>query len=263
MNLEEEAIECETVSNKLKGTLESLDILQSNFSKLELKHIKTCSEFKSLKDDHDGLAKDFTQSKITIKTLKKEATELISEHQKTAKKKNDIIEDLMKYKADKCSEERDLKIKQKKLNKKLKQVEERECKLRTAKNNLNRKEVDEADADNNNDIAPNQTKPSLASNSRLFTTAVTYSIPRDSSSSHSMVSHWLPDHVNKFDRSDPSSKGYTANRQGLTSNELNSSDHSSTLDFLNTTTLYSDLELLKTIIEKFDKKFDDVSKKLS
>jgi hypothetical protein len=126
-----------------------------------------------------------------------------------------------------------------------------------------RKEVDEADADNNNDIAPNQTKPSLASNSRLFTTAVTYSIPRDSSSSHSMVSHWLPDHVNKFDRSDPSSKGYTANRQGLTSNELSSSDHSSTLDFLNTTTLYSDLELLKTIIEKFDKKFDDVSKKLS
>ena len=108
-------------------------ILQSKFSKLELKHIKTCSEFKSLKDDHDGLAKDFTQSKITIKTLKKEATELSSEHQKTAKKKNNIIEDLIKYKADKCSEERDLKIKQKNLNKKLKQVEERECKLRTAK----------------------------------------------------------------------------------------------------------------------------------
>jgi chromosome segregation ATPase len=116
VNFEEESIECQTVSNKLKGTLESLDILQSKFSKLELKHIKTCSEFKSLKYDHDGLAKDFTQSKITIKTLKKEATELISELQKTAKKKNDIIEDLMKYKADKCSEERDLKIKQKKLN---------------------------------------------------------------------------------------------------------------------------------------------------
>ena len=174
-----------------------------------------------------------------------------SEHQKTAKKKNNIIEDLMKYKADKCSEERDLKIKQRKLNKKLKQVEERECKLRTAKNNLNRKEVDEADADNNNDIVQNQTKPSLASNSRLFTTAVTYSIPRDSSSSHSMVSRWLPVHMNKFDRSDPSSKSYTGNRQGLTSTKLNSSDHNSTLDFLNTTTLFSDLELLKTIIEKF------------
>ena len=92
----------------------------------------------------------------------------------------------------------------------------RECKLRTANNNLKIKEVDEADADNNNDIVQNQTKPSLASNSRLFTTAVTYSIPRDSSSSHSMVSHWLPVHMNKFDRSDHSSKGYTANRQGLT-----------------------------------------------
>ena len=99
--------------------------------------------------------------------------------------------------------------------------------------------------------------------SRQYTTTVTYSIPRDSSSSHSMVSHWLPVHMNKFDRSDPSSKSYTGNRQGLTSTKLNSSDHNSTLDFLNTTTLFSDLELLKTIIEKFDKKFDPVSKKFS
>ena len=68
--------------------------------------------------------------------------------------------------------------------------------------------------------------------------------------------------MNKFDRSDPSSKGYTANRQGLTSTELNSSDRNSTLDSLNTTT-FSDLELLKPSIIKFDKKFDDVSKKLS
>ena len=147
----------------MKGTLESLDSVQSKFSNFEIKHIKTCSEFKSLKDDHDGLTKDFSQSKITIKTLKKEATELSNENQKSAKKKNDIIEDLMKYKADKYSEERDLKIKQKKLNKKLKQVENHECKLRTANNNLKRKEVDEADADNNNDIVQNQTKPSLAS----------------------------------------------------------------------------------------------------
>ena len=99
--------------------------------------------------------------------------------------------------------------------------------------------------------------------SRQYTTTVTYSIPRDSSSSHSMVSRWLPVHMNKFDRSDPSSKSNTGNRQGLTSTKLNSSDHNSTLDSLNTTTLFSDLELLKTIIEKFDNKFDDVSKKLS
>ena len=184
-----------------------------------------------------------------------------SENQKTAKKKNDTIEDLMKYKTDKLIEERDLKIKQKKLNKKLKQVEERECALRVARNNLNRKEVNEADAENNNDIVQDQAKPSLVSNSRHFTTSVTYIIPRDSSSCISMVSHWLPAQMDKFDRSDPS----TTNRQAITGTELNSSDHNSTMDSLNTTTtaLNSEPGLLKTIIGMFEKKFDDASKKLS
>ena len=45
LSLEEEANECETLNSKLKDTLESLDCLQSKFIKLELKHIKTCSEF--------------------------------------------------------------------------------------------------------------------------------------------------------------------------------------------------------------------------
>ena len=40
MNLKEEVIQCETLHNKLKDTLESLDSLHSKFGKLEMKPIK-------------------------------------------------------------------------------------------------------------------------------------------------------------------------------------------------------------------------------
>ena len=71
MNLNEEVIQCETLHNKLKDTLESLDSLQNKFEKLEMKHMKTCSDLKSLKDDYNDLTKEFTQSNISVKTLKK------------------------------------------------------------------------------------------------------------------------------------------------------------------------------------------------
>ena len=126
-----------------------------------MKHMKTCSDLKSLKDDYNDLTKEFTQTKISVKTLKKEAKELSSEHQKIVKKKDDIIEDLMRYKSEKSSEEKDLKVKQKKLNKKLKQVEERESKLKTLKDKSNRKEVTETDDCNNNDDVQSLNRHSL------------------------------------------------------------------------------------------------------
>ena len=153
------------------------DSLHSKFGKLEMKHIKTCSDLRRLKDDYDDLTKEFIQSKISTKTLKKEAKELSSEHQKIVKEKDDTIEDLMRYKAERSSEEKDLKVKQKKLNKKLKQVEVREIKLKTIKDNLNRKEVIETDDCNNNDDLQSLTRPSLTTNSSLFTTTVSYNFP--------------------------------------------------------------------------------------
>ena len=129
--------------------------------------------------------------------------ELSSEHQKTVKKKGDIIEDLMRYKAEKSSEEKDLKFKQKKLNKKLKQVKVREIKLKTLNDNLNRKEVIETDDCNNNDDVQSLTRPSLTTISSLFTTTVSYNFPMDSKSFPSMVSHWLPLHMSELDSSNP------------------------------------------------------------
>jgi chromosome segregation ATPase len=144
-----------------------------------MKHMKTCSDLKSLKDDYNDLTKEFTQSKISVKTLKKEAKELSSEHQKIVKKKDDIIEDLMRYKSEKSSEEKDLKVKQKKLKKKLKQVEALESKLKTLKDKSNRKEVTETDDCNNNDDVQSLNRHSLTTNSSMFTTTVSYNFPRD------------------------------------------------------------------------------------
>jgi chromosome segregation ATPase len=71
VNYEEEIAEFEAVLKKLKDTLERLNNVQTSFSNLELKHIKTCSENKCLKDEHEDLKKELTQSKVMIKTLKK------------------------------------------------------------------------------------------------------------------------------------------------------------------------------------------------
>jgi hypothetical protein len=67
------------------------------------------------------------------------------------------------------------------------------------------------------------------------------------------------------DRLNPSSKGSTGRRPCITSTELGSSDTNSALgsiDSVNTATMYyEEVELLKKLIEEFDKKFDNVVKK--
>ena len=165
----------------------------------------------------------------------------------------------MRYKAEKSSEEKDLKFKQKKLSKKLKQVEERESKLKTLKDKLNRKEVTETDDCNNNDDVQSLNRHSLTTNSSMITTTVSYNFPMemDSKSFPSMVFHWLPLHMNKLDPT--INKGST----GI----LDSNNPNSTPDCVNPTTstqqpgLNEELELLKELVEKLDKKFDDVNMK--
>ena len=46
-----------------------------------MKHMKTCSDLKSLKDDYNDLTKEFTQSKISVKTLKKEGYYIVGVEQ--------------------------------------------------------------------------------------------------------------------------------------------------------------------------------------
>jgi myosin heavy subunit len=199
-NYDEEILESEALTNKLNDALERLDNLQNNFSKLESKHIKTCSELKSLKGEHDGLKQELTRSKIVIKTQEKETSESNKEHQKTVKKKDDTIENLTRYKTLKDSEEKELKIKERKLNKKLKQVVERESKLRLVKHDLNKNEVvTKTETSKDNDVTTRMSltesiapQHSLKSHSDHFLTMASYNYMSNSTTFPSMVSHFLP-----------------------------------------------------------------------
>ena len=115
-----------------------------------MKREKTCIELKKVKNEVEDLKKEINQSSVFIKTLKKEAKEADSQHQKTVKKKDDTIHNLQVYKSEKQSEERDLKTKEKKVKKKMKNLEELEAKLCLLKKDLNRVEV-KVEPNNNDD----------------------------------------------------------------------------------------------------------------
>ena len=122
------------------------------------------------------------------------------------------------------------------------------------KDKLNRKEVTETDDCNNNDDVQSLNRHSLTTNSSMINTTVSYNFPMemDSKSFPSMVSHWLPLRMNKLDPT--SSKGSIGT--------LDSTNLRSTPDCVNPTTLtQQELELLKELIEKLGKKFDDFNMK--
>ena len=117
--------------------------------------------------------------------MKKESKEVNSQHNKILKTKDDIIENLKKFKSEKNAQERDLKQKQKKINKKLKSLEERESKFM--------KDVQNSNILNNNDDPEHGTNSCSPSsdvfhmrevpNLTIITTAIT--------SCPSTVTHWL------------------------------------------------------------------------
>ena len=192
-NYDEEVAQSEDLTNKLKNALERLDNLQNSFSKLESKHIKTCNDHGGLKDEHDTLKRELNKSKIVIKALEKGARESNQEHQKKVKKKDDIIENLTRYKTLKDSEEKELKAKEKKLNKKARNVEERENKLRIGKKDMNKNEVVIARVETSDNLTENiSPKHSLKSGPDVFLTMVSYKYMSYSTTFPSMVSHCLP-----------------------------------------------------------------------
>ena len=205
-NYEEETSESETLKYELNETLARLDNLQGKFVRVELaldklkdvkkqletKHEKTCVELKDIKSEVDDLVKELAQSSVVIKTMKKEMKESDTQHQKAARKKDSIIEDLLRYKSLKESEEKDLKVREKKLNKKAKTLDERETKLNTKKKELNKKEILTEDPGNNNN-AREDTTTSFEFNFEESITMTTYNhISSNIDNFPSVVSHWLP-----------------------------------------------------------------------
>jgi hypothetical protein len=158
-----------------------------------MRHEKTCIELKNVKSTVENLKKEMNQSSVIIKTLKKEAKEADSQHQKIVKKKDDTIHNLQVYKSEKQSEERDLKTKEKKVRKKMKTLEEREAKLCLLKKDLNRVEVKVEP--NNNDESGQTWMNSTSyrpSNCVESISMVSLNSINTINSFPSIVSHWLP-----------------------------------------------------------------------
>ena len=105
---------------KLELKKAKLDLKQ-----LDEKHTKTCVQLKRLQSEKEDLDKEGRSMNVAMKALTKESKNSQFEHDKIVKIKDDAIQELLEYKVIKTSEEKLLKNKAKKLEKRLKAVEER------------------------------------------------------------------------------------------------------------------------------------------
>ena len=140
---------------------------------------------KTLKHEIDNLEKELKSSKVVIKMLKNETKESESQHTKILKAKESTIESLHEYKASKISEEKYLKQREKKINKKLKNIEERESKL-----NLKNKHF-KVDSDNNIDNSDTNSSSKLSFSNSYSAVSSVYN-SSNITSYPSMLTHWLP-----------------------------------------------------------------------
>ena len=134
---EEEVNEAENCHKQLTEASEKLDNLQVAFNKmktnfdnlkiekknLEAKNIKSSDELKSQKFDNEELKKSKNKADIALKTVKKEIQESNHLHEKSVKKYETTIEELLEYKVKKSEEEKAERKRQKKKEQKLKKLE--------------------------------------------------------------------------------------------------------------------------------------------
>ena len=150
--------------------------------RLQVKHEQASAEIKSLKSEQNALIKDLKTSSVALKSLEKEKKEDNRRFEKQVNLLESKISNLEDFKTNKVSEERELKVKMKKADKKLKSVLEREAKIKIKKSNNSVGTATENgvdDAQNNTISAPlkptnmNQVNlTSLDPNSPIPTTSV-------------------------------------------------------------------------------------------
>ena len=107
---------------KIESLEYTLEHLKVENRKLGNKHEKNCEELKSSKINNEELSKELKTASVALKSAKKELKEEVIRHEKEAIQHIDEIKNLKEFKRQKCLEERELKKRQKKLNKKLKNV---------------------------------------------------------------------------------------------------------------------------------------------
>lgn len=91
--------------------------------------MKICADLKIFKVDNNNIKKELDAKCVAIKSAVKDGKDATKSHEKDIKRLENEIKTLLEYKILKTSEEKDLKNKLKKANKKLKNLEEKEAKL--------------------------------------------------------------------------------------------------------------------------------------
>ena len=161
---------------------------------LENKHVKACSEIKVLKNEREEHVKEINRLKVTLKSARKETKDGLKQFEKEIHDKENKIKDLQNYRTYKTMEEKDLKVKTKKVEKKLKMIKEKEAKLDLEKRGIEKLKhqskidwnVTNLELDpNGNLIADDKFDDSSHFSSRS-------SESPSSSLTPSMVSNWLP-----------------------------------------------------------------------
>ena len=84
------------------------------------------------------LMKDLNALNVALKSNKKENNDAAHKNRKKVENLEAKVEDLLQFKVTKELEEKDLKNKSKKLDKKLKSIQEREAELKVLKNRIER-----------------------------------------------------------------------------------------------------------------------------
>ena len=129
---------------------------------IQTKHEQTCAESKKIKRENEELKKDVNSLNVALKSAKKETKETHFEFVKKVKEMEGKIETLQEYKLAKASEEKELKSKSKKVDKKLKLLGEKEAKINLELIKLKR---DTEITTNNNSVELDE-KPNIDKNGK-------------------------------------------------------------------------------------------------
>ena len=118
---------------------------------IQIKHERVCAENKNLKDEIDTGKKELNAANVALKYSKRDMKDASYKAEKDLVQLRDKTKDLEEFKKVKLAEEKDLKAKVRKCDKKLKSLADKEAKLEVDRANFNRKSFGPKQDNENND----------------------------------------------------------------------------------------------------------------
>jgi myosin heavy subunit len=159
LDAKEEAID--NLLTKLENLESSNENLKNEKEQIKKKHEKSCTEIKTLKVSEEELMKKHEDLSVALKTSKKESKDKIKDLDKLCANLEGKIQDLNHFKVTKLDEEKELKVKQKKAEKKLKLLVEREAKIRLKEEKIKREALTLDDNRNESIETKHESKPTV------------------------------------------------------------------------------------------------------